>query len=108
MKICRLVGKYDDDNTYQTHVFTGEDAEQDASRFAIHLIAEHTRENGWDAYTQRSIRKLKELVEEGRYLDARRHWNDIASYTLNVYSDQSHADVAEDFDFEWPEEEDDE
>ena len=89
----------------ETYVFTGDDAYQRANQYALSLIAEYV-EGNWDAYNETSVRELKTLIEQGHSVEARRHWNDMSTYTLSVNDYEPIEGEYVEPDFSWPEDTD--
>lgn len=89
----------------ETYVFHGENAFENANRFSMSLIAEYVDGN-WDEYPLRARTKFRALVVEERFLDARRQWNDMSTYQLDVEDIES-TDVTPSIpNFDWLEGED--
>lgn len=89
----------------ETYVFHGENAFENANRFSMSLIAEYVDGN-WDKYPLRARTKFRALVVEERFLDARRQWNDMSTYQLDVEDIES-TDVTPSIpNFDWLEGED--
>lgn len=81
------------------------DNEEGAVILAVDGIAARV-DGEWDEYRPSDIKKLRELVESGKYAEALEHWNDNMSgfkITIDEMYLSSPTDVQANFN--WPEEE---
>lgn len=67
----------------ETYLFMGDGAYERANLHALHLIAEYVA-GGWSQYNDASVATLRELIEEGHSVEARRVWNNMSEYQIQV------------------------
>lgn len=86
----------------ETYVFRGEYGWDEANRYALYLIAEYVA-GEWEHYREESVQALRRLVEEGHNEAARRLWNTMSTYQLEL-EDVAVIDRQYTTDFRWPKE----
>lgn len=100
MKHTVLIANYREEGDVDVYICANKDV---ADKFALQLIADYVDTPGWYHYNQEHVQAFRELIESGRYGEARYFWNfNMSHFQLDVVDCGEVTEAKDKVNFRWP------